>query len=188
VFEDKRGEYHLRSLRSSTSRLSADFRSLRSSSGWFRTDSESLRSTSTAAVSSSVSYRFGSRLSRCDFALSRFGFRFFRFDSGLSRFDFGSSGFDSRGPSYSSLRSDHVSDNVQVGSNRAAHPREEGPLSYLLPAATGHCYGTATASTPRTTSMKSGSPAPAGLAPSSKLIVQLGNVPVRCAAGDPGTG
>jgi hypothetical protein len=47
----------------------------------------------------------------------------------------------------------------------------------------GHGYGAATASTPRTTSVKSGSPGPPGLSPSSKLIVQLGKVPVTCAAG-----
>jgi hypothetical protein len=46
-------------------------------------------------------------------------------------------------------------------------------------------YGANTASTPRTTSVKSGSPAPAGWSPSSKLIVQFGKVPVRCPAGAP---
>lgn len=54
------------------------------------------------------------------------------------------------------------------------------------PAAAG--YGAVTASTPRTTSAKSGSPGPPALSPSSKLIVQLGKLPVTCAAGGAGAG
>jgi hypothetical protein len=58
------------------------------------------------------------------------------------------------------------------------------PFMYLP----GVGYGTTVARTPRTTSVKSGSPGAPRLSPSSKLIVQSGKVPSKRPAGGARTG